>query len=266
MKKNIQLLLLLSLFTIASCSERADYGQPDVNVESLQKDFMKWWTYYSNQINLSSDFIAIDTLSNKISKAAFLESLTTGKYIPVKLTPKDTSVICYKLFQLGQTADKGIEEPIKNASIKEYERFKMEGRQFPKFNFTDLNGKQYTNENTKGKFVVLKCWFIRCQACIAEFPELNEMVNQYKNRDDIVFVSLAYDDDADLKTFLLTKPFNYATVSVQKSYLKDTLNVNSFPTHYLIDKDGKIVKVVCKASRLKSALAKELKTETGSMR
>jgi peroxiredoxin len=266
MKKNIQLLLLLSLFTIASCSERADYGQPDVNVESLQKDCMKWWTYYCNQINLSSDFIAIDTLSNKISKAAFLESLTTGKYIPVKLTPKDTSVICYKLFQLGKTADKGIEGATKFVSRIEYEHFKVEGQQFPKFNFTDLNGKLYTNENTKGKIVVLKCWFIGCKTCVAEFSELNEMVNQYKNRDDIVFVSLAFDKTEALKEFLLKKPFSYATVSDQKLYLMDTLKVYDYPTHFLIDKDGKIVKIVGKASRLKSVLAKELKTETSLRR
>lgn len=259
MKKNILLLLLLSLFTIESCSEKADYGQPDVNVESLQKDFMKWWTYYYNQINLSSDFIAIDTLSNKITKADFLQSLTTGQYIPIKLTSKDTTKIFYKLFQLNETSDKGIEKAIKNASITEYERFKMEGQKFPKFNFTDLNGKQYTNENTKGKYIVLKCWFIRCATCIAEFPELNEMVNQYKDRKDIIFVSLAYDEEADLKGFLLKKPFNYATASVPISYFKDTLKISGFPTHYLIDKDGKIVKIVTTAKRLKLILANATK-------
>jgi len=250
----------MSLITVVSCAQKAEYGQPDVNVESLKKDFMKWWTYYNNQINLSSDFIAIDTLSNKITKADFMQSLITGKYIPIKLTSQDNTKIFYKLFQLNETADKGIEEAIKNVSISEYERFKMEGQQFPKFDFTDLNGKQYTNENTKGKFVVLKCWFIRCHACVAEFPELNEMVNQYKNRDDIVFVSLAFDNEADLKTFLLTKPFNYATVSVTKSYFRDTLNVNSFPTHYLIDKEGKIVKIVSTAKKLKVILTNSIKT------
>ncbi|MCX6237870.1 MAG: TlpA disulfide reductase family protein [Bacteroidia bacterium] len=259
MKKNIPLLLLLCLLIIVSCSEKADYGQPDVNVESLQKDFMKWWTYYYERIDLSSNFTAVDTLSNKISKAVFLQSLTTGKYIPVKLTSKDTSVVCYKLFQLNQKDDNRTGETIKNASIEEYERFKMEGQQFPKFNYADLNGKQYTNENTKGKFVVLKCWFIRCTTCVAEFPELNEMVNQYKDRKDVVFVSLAWDNAADLKEFLLKKPFNYATVSVQKSYFRDTLNVNSFPIHYLIDKEGKIVKIVSTAKRLKVILANATK-------
>ena len=62
---------MLSLVAIGSCTKKAVDGQPDVNVEVLQKDFMKWWGYYNEHINLSSDFIAIDNLSCKISKAAF---------------------------------------------------------------------------------------------------------------------------------------------------------------------------------------------------
>ncbi len=249
----------MSLFTIVSCSEESDYGLPNVDVEALQKDFMQWWTYYNRYINLSSDFIAIDNSSNKISKEAFLKSLTTGKFIPAGLLSKDTSKTYYKLFQINPTSDKSIENAITGASIREYEHFKMEGQQFPKFSFTDLNGKLYTSENTKGKIVVLKCWFIKCIACIAEFPGLNEMVDQYKDRNDVVFISLAFDKEADLKAFLLTKPFNYNTVSVQKSYLGDTLKVSLYPTHFLIDKEGRIIKIVNKAARLKTFLANEMK-------
>jgi len=261
MKKNILLFALLSLTIFVSCTTKEGYGQPDVNVEKLQKDFTKWWAYYNQQINLTTDFIAIDNLSNVISKAAFLESLTTGNYIPVKLVSKDASKVNYQLFKIDQQLSKDISITIKNASIVEFEHFKMEGQKFPKFSFTDLNGRSYTNENTKGKVVVLKCWYIGCVACVAEFPELNELVNQYKNRNDIVFVSLAFNNDEDLKTFLLKKPFNYATVPNQKPYLMDTLKVRSYPTHFIINKNGIIVKVVNKASRMKPILAKEMKAD-----
>ncbi len=262
--KKIILLFLPVLFSIASCSEKAGDAPPDVNVEILRKNVMKCWTYYNMNINLSADFTPIDNSSNVISKEAFFKSLTTGKFIPVKLISKDASKIYYKLFQISPQSNQDITSAIKNASIVEYAYFKMEGQQFPKFSLTDLNGRSFTNENTKGKIVVLKCWYINCVACVAEFPELNELVNQYKNRNDIVFVSLAFNGEADLKEFLLKKPFNYATVPDQKSYLKDTLKVNSYPTHFIIDKNGNIVKVVNKATRLKSVLANEVKAETGT--
>jgi len=259
MNKAISIFLLIPLFAIVSCSLKADYGQPDVNVENLQKDFMKWWTYYNERIDFSSDFIAIDNSSNKISKEAFLQNLTTGKYIPLKLISKDTSKIYYQIYKLTETADNGIEDAIKNASIVEYEHYKMAGRKFSEFSFTDLNGRLYTNENTTGKIVVLKCWYINCVACVAEFPELNELVNQYKNRDDVVFVSLAFDKADALKEFLLKKPFSYATVSDQKSYLRDTLKVYIYPTHFVIDRNGDIIKVVNRAVSLKTILANALK-------
>ena len=259
MKNHTLILFLLFIFTIVSYSEKADYGQPEVNVESLQKDFTKWWTYYNERIDLSSDFIAIDNSSNIISKEAFLQILITGKYIPVKLISKDTSKIYYKIYKLIETADKGIKDAIKYASIVEYEHYKMAGQKFPKFSFKDLNGRLYTNDNTKGKFVVLKCWYINCKACVAEFPGLNEIVNQYKNRDDIVFVSLAFDKADALNEFLLKKPFNYATVSDQKLYLMDTLKVSLYPTHFIIDRNGDIIKVVNRAVSLKTILANALK-------
>ena len=261
MKGNILFLLMISLVVIVSCTEKPKNEQPDVNVENLQKDFMKWWGYYNGQINLSLDFTAIDNLSNLISKEAFLKSLTTGKFIPVKLISKDASETRYKLFQISEQSAEGVTSAIINASILEYEHFKMEGQKFPPFNFTDLNGKTYNNENTKGKVVVLKCWYISCVACVAEFPELNELVNQYKSRNDVVFVSLAFNDGPALKEFLLKKPFYYANVANQKSYLKDTLKVNMYPTHFIIDKKGNIVKVVNKGNKLRTILENEMKAD-----
>lgn len=261
MKRNILFLLMISFIPIVSCTENTGDGHPIVNVENLQKDFTKWWSYYNQQINLSSEFTAIDHSSNEISKERFLNELTTGKYIPVELISNDASKPIYKLFQINEKSAIDITLAIKNASIVEYEHFKMEGQKFPGFSFTDLNGRSYTNENTIGKVVVLKCWYINCVACVAEFPELNELVNQYKNRDDIVFVSLAFNDKEDLKAFLLKKPFNYATVPDQKSYLKDTLKVHMYPTHFIFDKNGIIIKVVNKAFRLNSVLATAMKAD-----
>jgi translation initiation factor 2 beta subunit (eIF-2beta)/eIF-5 len=74
--------------------------------------------------------------------------------------------------------------------------------------------------------VVIKCWFIHCVACIEEFP-VNKMATKYKNRKDIVFISLAEDSPQELKTFLLK------TIAIQisnnmKTYMNVTLQLNGF--------------------------------------
>lgn len=129
-------------------------------------------------------------------------------------------------------------------ALTEIEHLEMEGKELPAYNFTDLNGKTYNESNTKGKIIILKCWFIHCVACVKEFPELNKLVDEYKNRSDIQFVSLATDSKEKLTLFLKTKEFKYAVVPEQEKFMSEQLHITSYPTHILIGKDGKIVKVV----------------------
>ena len=120
----------------------------------------------------------------------------------------------------------------------------MEGNTFPDFNFVELNGRKLGNETILGKIVVLKCWFIKCQQCVEEIPYLNELVNSYKKRKDIEFISFALDDKPKLKEFLVKKKFSYTIIANQKDFIEDKLNIGMYPTHILVNKDGKIVKVV----------------------
>src|SRR5690606_22334605 len=108
----------------------------------------------------------------------------------------------YKLYKLDDNADKRIGSTIKLESTTIYGLSEIEGSPLPQFNFTDLNENIYTNENTKGKTIIIKTWFINCKACIAEFPELNEFVEKYKDRNDIIFLSLALDSKSELEAFL----------------------------------------------------------------
>jgi len=261
MKKIILLTLAIAIISIMACSKKTDYGQPNVNFKNLEKDFISWWTYHKNNIMLSSNFIAIDDLSGRISKGDFLEKLTSGDYIPLKLNSKD-SLTYYKLFKLDQTSDIAIRKQIKLSSTTDYIHFKAEGKAFPKFQFIDLNGVVYNNENTKGKIVILKCWFITCRSCVAEFPELNKLVDNSRNRKDIVFISLALDSKEKLDQFLSQKRFNYAVIADQEKFISNELNVTMYPTHVIIDRNGIIQKVVNNANEMILALKGQEFSET----
>lgn len=105
----------------------------------------------------------------------------------------------------------------------------MVGKQFPDFHFVDLNGKTYDRKNTKGKILGLKSCFIACQACNEEMPALNELTDRYKNRKDILFVSIAFDSEQALTRFINKRVFKYAVVRVKKSFRKNlgTYNLHS---------------------------------------
>lgn len=266
MKKYQAILILLISFLIFSCkeksketqlSERMEHLEPKINLNKLKTDYRKWWSYYSNNISLSSNFIGLNEKSDKIEKKQFLEKLTTSNYIPIRVKSSE-GFETYKLFRLDSSANKDIKFTIKNESLTNLKYYHMEGLPFPEFKFTDLDGKLYTSKNTKGKTIMLKTWFIGCKACIAEFPELNKLVKKYQQRNDMIFVSLADDTKPELKSFLEKRKFEYKVFPNQEDFIKKELNLQIYPTHIIVDKNGIIVKVWNKASEMISFIENEI--------
>ncbi|GHB77426.1 TlpA family protein disulfide reductase [Persicitalea jodogahamensis] len=226
-----------------------------VDAEALLKDYLTWYGYHYRTIHLAQDFTALDTDSTQLSKQDFLTKLATGNYIALKTKVK-AGVPVYTLYKSFRN-DPSVQRTIKNLASIELKNLSWEGEQMPAFSFTDLEGNVYDNNSTKGKVLVLKCWFIGCVACVKEFPELNLLVDEYRANPDIQFVSLASDTKPQLESFLTKKPFKYATVSDQAIFMEKELSIKMYPTHLLINKEGKIVKVVNHANDLIPALRKE---------
>ena len=244
--------IVIFLFMIVSCQKSKSYNY-ELAGQHLESSYKDWWKYFNDSIRLSSDFVAFDAKSHKINKELFLNSLATGQYIPLKYS-SDNFETAYRLHELKKNVDVNISNTMKNLAEIELTNFLREGKKMGAFHFTDLNGKKYTSENTLGKTVVLKCWFINCMQCVKEMPALNKMVQQFKNRDDVVFLSLASDSEADLRKFLSKRNFDYAVVPNQEEYFKNTLGIKIFPTHFIINKKGIVTKVANDAEIIEEAI------------
>jgi peroxiredoxin len=252
MKNFFAVILLLT----AGAAMAQKPGKAMIAPAIVTKDVMALAYYQRDHLRLAGDFTAYDNHLRPISKKEFLQGLTTGTYLPLRLSsPSETWT--YKLYPLTGYEPKGIKEVIKQFANTYLAHYKMEGKKFPPFHYTDLNGKVYTPGNTKGKIIVLKSWFIHCQACNEEMPELNEVVNYYKNRKDILFISIAFDLKAKLVEFERKKAFRYAIVPVKESYIEKTLLTNEYPTHWIINKQGIIIKMVNEPAEMISALNRE---------
>lgn len=120
------------------------------------------------------------------------------------------------------------------------------------FSVTSLGGKKISLESLRGKVVVLNFWFAGCQPCVAEIPELNKLVSEFKDR-DVVFLALTWDDAATARSFLSEVPFNYEIVPGAADVIIGSYGKGgeiAFPAHYVIDRGG--------AVEFKSAGSKEL--------
>jgi peroxiredoxin len=255
----ITLLISVLLLSCQDKSVKTSITEPKVDLNELETDFIKWWNYHSNEISLTNEFIGLNEVSDTINKKDFLTKLTSGNYIVIKLESKDENNL-YKLHTLNPKSNKSIKNTIINESFINLKHFDMEGVNFPEFNFMDLKGNNFSNENLKGKIVVFKTWFINCQACVEEFPELNDLVEKNKNNKEIVFISLAIDEKDKLVSFLKRKDFKYEIIPNQKDFIVKKLKLTAFPTHIVVDKNGVIIKVVNKSSELIDFLENNKKT------
>jgi len=119
----------------------------------------------------------------------------------------------------------------------------------PNFAALDMNGNRVELSALRGKVVVVNLWFIGCPNCMDEIKELNQLVNDYKGKSDVVFLGLAASKKEDLVKFLVKNPFAYEIIPNAQMIIltkfgtpdkNGEINV-PFPMHYVIDRDGKIV-------------------------
>ncbi|MBS7231254.1 TlpA family protein disulfide reductase [Flavobacterium psychroterrae] len=252
MQKSINIIIFL-IFT--SCFSQTNHETPKVDPIQIQNNFSNWSVYQSKNIMLSRDFIAFDSNSKEISKESFLDQLANGNYIPIQLKSED-SIYYFKLFQIQPNSDTSIKATINQIAFDALKNYKMEGTPFPKFSFKDLNGNLVSNESMKGKIIVIKCWYIHCTPCIREFPQVNKLADKYKDRKDILFISLAEDSPQQLKVFLAKRPLAYSVIPDMKIYMNEKLDLNAFPTHFILNKEGLISKVLPNFESLEVALSK----------
>ena len=220
---------------------------------------MNYLVYQRDHLIWSEDYLALDTSFNVMSKVQFLEQLTTGRFLPLKIKTDDGS-FSYQLYRLEKSVDKDIVSTIRYSAQTLLHYTKMEGIPIPDFNFVDLDNKIYNYETAKDKIVILNCWFVNCKPCVEEMPGLNQIVKQFKNRKDIIFLALALDPVDDIRNFLKNNIFNYKIIPNKEDYLKNVLKIAGYPTQVVINRRGEVVKVIesSKLEELKKVINREL--------
>ena len=240
--------------TIANC-QNSKFGLIDADTTAIFNSSEAFSNYYYS-LKLQTNFIAISENDSIITKLEFLQKIANNGFIPIKI--KSNEKEAYKLFKISGSINENYVSSIKDIGSTALQLFLMEDTEFPNFNWRDLNNNSYTKENTKGKFIVLKFWYLTCKVCIQEIPVLNDLMQTYANREDILFISLAWDSIDELKKFIRKNNFNYQIVANQKNFLNNKLQVPSYPLHVFIDKNGKIKKVVTSAEDIIDVVNAEL--------
>ena len=113
--------------------------------------------------------------------------------------------------------------------------------------FIDRDNNTITQEDLKGKIVVLDLWTTSCSVCFKKFPEFEKFYMKNKDRDDLLIyaVNLPYSIlemdkiESMINKFDYNFPFLISKNNFQ--YYRDRYNINGVPAIIILNKKGEMV-------------------------
>ena len=111
----------------------------------------------------------------------------------------------------------------------------------PALKLTDVDGKEVSSEQLKGKVVVVDFWATWCGPCRVEIPGYAEMTRKY-GKDGLVIVGVSLDEGgpAVVKPFATKMGINYQLVMADEAVQAAFGGISSLPTTFLIDRAGQM--------------------------
>lgn len=117
----------------------------------------------------------------------------------------------------------------------------IKGQKFPAFNLTTNKGTRISNKNLEGKVVLINMWFTKSPTSVASIPLLNEIHDEYKDK-DFILISFSADGFAALSAFLKDHPVNYPIFEKARDLINHQFStVLGYPTNIFLNKKGEVV-------------------------
>ncbi len=140
-------------------------------------------------------------------------------------------------------------------------------RAAPNFTLRDSEGKLARLSDYKGKVVLLNFWATWCGPCRIEIPWFVEFERRHKDRGFAV-LGISMDDGwEEVRPFLSEVGINYRVLMGDDMVAELYGGVDSLPTTFLIDREGKIASVhigLVSKRRYESDVEELLETAAGS--
>lgn len=128
---------------------------------------------------------------------------------------------------------------------------KMISEQAPEFKVKDINGKEVSLSDFKGKTIILDFWATWCGPCKKSLPAMQMLVKKYKNDPNVKFLFIhtwetSPSPQADATNYLLTHDLDlplYMDLKdpvAKKNPAVTSFEVSGIPAKFVIDGNGKI--------------------------
>jgi len=158
----------------------------------------------------------------------------------------------------GKQVDQILASMKAQAESEKIKKSLVVGKPFPDFEGKNLAGKAFSLKDYKGKVVLIDFWATWCGPCVAELPHVKETYSLYNSKGfEVIGISLDR-DRAKLEGFIEKEKMGWTQHFDEGGVIATKYGVNSIPTTYLIDGEGKIIASNLRGKRLEEEVKKAL--------
>jgi peroxiredoxin len=112
----------------------------------------------------------------------------------------------------------------------------------PDFTIPDLEGKDVSLSDFRGKVVLLNFWATTCGPCKAEMPSLHDIYNEFKNRGLVVLAISVEAQEKPVRVFISEKKYSFPVLlDKEREVYFDTYALLGLPVTIIVDRKGEMV-------------------------
>lgn len=108
--------------------------------------------------------------------------------------------------------------------------------------FIDMQGDTVRTSDFEGKVVLIDFWETWCKPCLAFFPTMQQLQEEYPDDFAVLAVNPEFaDSEEDAQQFIASHDYEF-TYLLDKNNLSEKLGVQSIPFKVYVDADGNFIK------------------------